>query len=84
MIPTAVGEALKWEAMDEEMLALAQNHTWDIIQKPQEKMPVGFRWVFTVKYRFDGTLESYKAPLVSKGYTQTYGIDYKETFCTSS
>ncbi|RDX91537.1 hypothetical protein CR513_26466, partial [Mucuna pruriens] len=28
----------------------------------------------------DGTLERYKARLVAKGYTQTYGIDYEETF----
>nr|KYP60331.1 Copia protein [Cajanus cajan] len=28
----------------------------------------------------DGTIEKYKARLVAKGYTQTYGIDYEETF----
>ncbi|KAK0582233.1 hypothetical protein LWI29_023202 [Acer saccharum] len=28
----------------------------------------------------DGSLERYKARLVAKGYTQTYGIDYLETF----
>ncbi|BBN68766.1 Ankyrin repeat family protein [Prunus dulcis] len=28
----------------------------------------------------DGSIERYKARLVAKGYTQTYGIDYKETF----
>ena len=36
--------------------------------------------MFTVKYRADGTLERYKARLVAKGYTQTYGVDYEETF----
>ncbi|RDX83276.1 Copia protein, partial [Mucuna pruriens] len=30
--------------------------------------------------KFNGTLERYKARLVAKGYTQTYGIDYEETF----
>jgi Reverse transcriptase (RNA-dependent DNA polymerase) len=33
-----------------------------------------------MKYNSDGTVERYKARLVAKGFTQTYGIDYQETF----
>ena len=33
-----------------------------------------------MKYNINGTLERYKARLVAKGYTQTYGVDYVETF----
>lgn len=83
-VPTSVQEALKdknWiQAMNEEMHALEKNGTWDIIEKPKDKRPVGCRWIYTVKYRSDGTLDRYKARLVAKGYTQTYGIDYEETF----
>ncbi|CAL8119741.1 unnamed protein product [Prunus armeniaca] len=42
--------------------------------------PVGCRWVFTVKYNEDGTMERYKARLVAKGFTQTYGVYYHDTF----
>ena len=42
-------------------------------------MVVGCRWVFTLKYRPDRSVNRYKAMLVVKSYTQTYGIDYFET-----
>jgi hypothetical protein len=41
---------------------------------------VGCKWVFSIKHKADGSIERYKARLVAKGYTQTYGIDYQETF----
>jgi len=47
---------------------------------PKGKKHVGCKWVFTLKYKADGTLEKYKARLVAKGFTQVYGEDYTETF----
>jgi len=83
-IPTIVEQALEskdWRgAMKIEMDALNKNDTWEKCTLPPGKKPVGCRWVFTIKYKPDGTIERYKARLVAKGYTQTYGIDYSETF----
>ncbi|KAL9994189.1 putative RNA-directed DNA polymerase [Helianthus debilis subsp. tardiflorus] len=83
-IPNSMEQALKsqnWKkAMEEEMRALIKNETWEKSVLPPGKKPVGCRWVFTIKHKPDGTIERYKARLVAKGYTQTYGIDYSETF----
>uniref|UniRef100_A0A2N9IHB3 Integrase catalytic domain-containing protein n=1 Tax=Fagus sylvatica TaxID=28930 RepID=A0A2N9IHB3_FAGSY len=71
----------KWKsAMVEEMEALQKNSTWDLVELPEGKKTVGCKWVFTVKHKADGSVERYKTWLVAKGYTQTYGINYHETF----
>ena len=57
-----------------------KNKTWELVECPPGKRPVGCRWIFTLKYKANGTIERFKARLVAKGYTQTYGIDYTETF----
>ena len=66
--------------MKDEISALKKNNTWDNCMLPKGNKTVRCKWVFTIKYHADGTIERYKAPLVAKGYTQTYGIDYSETF----
>ena len=83
-IPERVEEALKdrkWtEAMKAEMEALEKNCTWKLVELPMGKKTVGCKWVFSLKYNANGEIERYKARLVAKGYTQTYGIDFQETF----
>nr|GEZ97054.1 putative ribonuclease H-like domain-containing protein [Tanacetum cinerariifolium] len=85
-IPSSFEQALKsknWKnAIDDDMKALKKNKIWDQCSLPQGKNPVGCRWIFIVKYKPDGTVKRYKARLVEKGHTQTYGIDYSETFST--
>jgi len=67
-------------AVFEEMNALRKNGTWEIVELPRGKKVVGCKWVFTIKSKVDRSVERYKARLVAKGFTQTYGIDYQETF----
>jgi hypothetical protein len=83
-IPSSVEEALsdpEWaQAMQEELEALKKNNTWKLVPLPEGKKIVGCKWVFSIKYKADGSIDRYKARLVAKGFTQTYGIDYLETF----
>ena len=65
--------------MVEEMKALAKNETWELVDLPFRKKPMGCKWLFTVKHKAYDSIERLKARLVAKGFTQTYGIDYQET-----
>lgn len=42
--------------------------------------PIQCKWVFIIKYLSNGSIDRYKAHLVAKDFTQTYAIDYFETF----
>ena len=66
--------------MIEEMDALNGNSTWDLIQLPVGKKAIRCRWVFAIKVNHDGSIARLKAHLVVKGYAQTYGVDYFDTF----
>ena len=83
-IPKNIQEALsqpEWAAaVTEEVQALDKNHTWVFTTLPKGKKPVGCKWVFSIKYNADGSINRYKARLVAKGFTQSYGVDYEETF----
>ena len=62
------------------MRALLENKTWEVVDFPQGKKIVGCKWILSVEFKPDGEIKRYKAKLVAQGYTQTYGIDYEETF----
>jgi hypothetical protein len=67
-------------AMMEELNALRKNRTWELTHLPAGKKAVTCKWIYTIKQNSEGKIERYKAILVTRGYTQTYGIGYDETF----
>lgn len=66
--------------MSDELDALTKTHTWDLVDSPSGKSAVGCKWVYKIKTRSYGSVERYNSQLVAKGFSQEYGIDYKETF----
>ncbi|GKA40441.1 retrotransposon protein, putative, ty1-copia subclass [Tanacetum coccineum] len=74
-------ESSKWlDAMNAEMQSMKDNQVWRLVDLPPNAKTIGSKWIFKTKTDMDGNVHAYKARLVAKGYTQTYGIDYKETF----
>ncbi|GKC58280.1 ribonuclease H-like domain-containing protein, partial [Tanacetum coccineum] len=60
---------IKWiEAMNQEIEALNRTRTWEITHLPNNKTPIGSKWIFKVKYKANGEVERFKAGLVAKGF----------------
>ena len=61
------------EACDEEMAALQQMNTWQLLPLPARVQPLGLKWVLTTKPAADSSKPRYKARLVIKGCAQRPG-----------
>ncbi|KAL4354973.1 hypothetical protein GQ457_06G008980 [Hibiscus cannabinus] len=77
-IPRTIEEAFEnpdWrKVVEEEVKALQQNNTWSLTKLPEGKT-VGCKWVFTVKYHSNGSIERFKArfakAMVKNRFNQT-------------
>ena len=50
--------------MAEELQALGDNHTWDVVQCPLNVKSIDCKWIYLIKLRSNGTLDFYNALLV--------------------
>ncbi|GJX38912.1 retrotransposon protein, putative, ty1-copia subclass [Tanacetum coccineum] len=74
-------ESNKWlDVMNAEIQSMIDNMVWVLVDLPPNCNIVGSKWIFKKKTDMEGIVHTYKAHLVAKGYTQLYGVDYKEMF----
>nr|GEZ12340.1 ribonuclease H-like domain-containing protein [Tanacetum cinerariifolium] len=69
------------EAFNDPNWRNAKNKTWTSVPRPKGANIVRCMWLFRHKFFADGTLNRYKARLVSNGSTQVEGVDVDQTFC---
>ena len=68
------------EAMQKELNQFKKNDVWDLVPLPNEKNPIGTKWIYKNKLHESGNVIRNKARLVAKGYAQIEGVDFEETF----
>ena len=67
-------------AMLEEMKAIEENETWQLVDPPPGCRPISLKWVYKVKRDEHGAVVKHKARLVARGFVQRKGIDFEEVF----
>lgn len=71
----------KWRyAIKNEIDAMEENETWDVVTLPPGEVAIGSQWVYHIKFNVDGSVERYKTRLVALGNKQIGGEDFNETF----
>ena len=64
--------------MNKEVKSIKDNNTWSLVELPQGKKTIDFKWVYKVKMNPKGEVTRHKARLVAKGFLQKEGIDFDE------
>mgnify|MGYP000878006791 CR=1 FL=1 len=60
--------------------ALINNNTWELVKRDVSQKVIKNKWVFRIKYGPNGKVSKYKVRLIAKGFHQTAGVDYFNTF----
>ncbi len=66
--------------MNEKVQAFEENHTWNLIDPPEDTKILCRKWVHKLKYNINGKISHYKARGVAKGFEQGESNNFEETF----
>ena len=68
-------DAYHWiKAMKSELDSMYSNQVWDLVKVPNDIKLVSCKWVYKRKRGINGKVETFKARLVVKGYTQCLNL----------
>ena len=74
-------DSTKWlETMKPEMGSMYENKVWTLVELPDDRQAILYKWIFKKKIDADSSVTIYKARLVAKGFRQVQVVDYDETF----
>jgi hypothetical protein len=87
-IPLSIEEALyhhpdklKWkQSIEAELGSILKMKVGTLTLLPEGKKAIGSKWVFAVKRNKDNEIIRWKSRLVVQGFSQTYGVDYFDTY----
>ena len=77
---SAVKEEIWRQAMREEMEAIENKSTWDLVKPHEKSRPIGVKWIYKIKRNSTVEITRHKARLVAKGYSKKRGKDFDEVF----
>ena len=66
--------------MKEEIEALQDNQTWNLVRPPTDRDVLPGYWVCKLRLGRNGQMDKYKARYVVKGFKKVEGSDYFKTF----
>jgi len=69
------------KTVNDEMDSLLYNNTWVIVDLPPNSKAIRCKWVFIRKYNNDGSIQTFQARLVVKGFRpKKKRINYFDTY----
>ena len=69
-------------AMLEEMKAIEENETWELVDPPPGCHPIDLKWVYKVKQNKHDAFIKHKSCLIARGFVQHESIIFEEVFAS--
>lgn len=66
--------------MNNKICGLYQIITWIVTDLTNDKKFIGCKWIYKIKYKYNGCIERHKARLVSKNFNQIKYMDFWDTY----